>query len=141
MIHTEKQPYTASAFMGGQGAKARTIAYSMEKSPCIKSVPSGGNTVPDVVYPINAFGNEVVCAIASTCANAEMTDGSISPSLLARAGTGGNQLPIICQRQGPDRVYQNTGRGWWNESEVCETIRTPCGGDAMKANLVVEVVE
>lgn len=33
--------------------------------------------------------------------------------------------------------YQNTGRGWWNESGVAETLRTPCGGDSTKANLVV----
>lgn len=39
----------------------------------------------------------------------------------------------------PDVIYQNTGRGWWNESTVCETLRTPCGGDSTKANLVVEV--
>ena len=34
-------------------------------------------------------------------------------------------------------VYQNTGRGWWNDGEIAETLRTPCGGDATKANLVV----
>ena len=44
-----------AAFMGGQGAKARTIAWTVEASPSIKSVPSGGNTVPDVVYPINTM--------------------------------------------------------------------------------------
>ena len=38
----------------------------------------------------------------------------------------------------PDVVYQNTGIGWWNESKVAETLRTPCGGDSTKANLVVE---
>ena len=37
----------------------------------------------------------------------------------------------------PDVVYANTGAGWWNESKSAETIRTPCGGDATKANLVV----
>ena len=45
-----------AAFMGGQGAKARSIAYCDDGStPTIKSVPSGGNTVPDVVYPINTM--------------------------------------------------------------------------------------
>lgn len=38
---------------------------------------------------------EVVCCIASIAPNAEKTDGSISPTLMARAGTGGGQLPII----------------------------------------------
>ena len=42
-----------AAFMGGQGAKARSIAYCDDgTTPTIKSVPSGGNTVPDVVYGI-----------------------------------------------------------------------------------------
>lgn len=32
---------------------------------------------------------------------------------------------------------QNTGHGWWNEGDVAQTLRTPCGGDASKANLVI----
>lgn len=46
----------AAAFMGGQGAKARSIAYADDgNTPTLKSAPSGGNTVPDVVYPINTM--------------------------------------------------------------------------------------
>ncbi len=41
--------FKSAAFMGGQGAKAGSIAYSRELSPSIKSVPSGGNTIPDVL--------------------------------------------------------------------------------------------
>lgn len=45
-----------AAFMGGQGAKAGSIAYADDGStPTLKSAPSGGNTVPDVVYPINTM--------------------------------------------------------------------------------------
>lgn len=40
-----------AAFMGGQGAKAGGLGYAEEIAPTIKSVLSGGNTVPDVVYP------------------------------------------------------------------------------------------
>lgn len=32
---------------------------------------------------------------------------------------------------------QNTGQGWWNESQIGATPRTPSGGDSTKANLVV----
>ena len=40
--------------MGGQGVKARSIAYHEDgTTPTLKSAPSGGNTVPDIVYPIN----------------------------------------------------------------------------------------
>lgn len=47
-----------AAFMGGQGAKARSIAYYDDgTTPTIKSVMSGSNTVPDVVYGIE--GNTI----------------------------------------------------------------------------------
>ena len=36
-------------------------------------------------------------------------------------------------------TFQNTGQGWWNESDVGATVRTPCGGDSTKANLVAAV--
>lgn len=49
------QERRCGAFMGGQGPKARTIAYSETISPSLKSAPSGGNTIPDVVYPINTM--------------------------------------------------------------------------------------
>lgn len=42
-----------AAFMGGQGAKARSVAYCDDgTTPTLKSALSGGNTVPDVVYSI-----------------------------------------------------------------------------------------
>lgn len=37
--------------------------------------------------------------------------------------------------------FQNTGIGWWNESGVGTTLRTPCGGDATFANVVVQTVD
>lgn len=33
--------------------------------------------------------------------------------------------------------FQNTGHGWWNQDDIAQTLRTPCGGDSMKANLVM----
>lgn len=42
------------SFMGGQGFKAGGIGYSEKVSPTLKSVLSGSNTVPDVVYPEKA---------------------------------------------------------------------------------------
>lgn len=41
-----------AGFMGGQGSKAGGLGYAEEIAPTIKSVMSGGNTVPDVVYAI-----------------------------------------------------------------------------------------
>ena len=46
-----------AAFMGGQGAKARSIAYYDDgTTQTIKSVPSGSNTVPDVCYCLQGNG-------------------------------------------------------------------------------------
>ena len=42
---------TVGVFLGGQGAKAGGIGYSERISPTLKSVPSGINQAPDVVYP------------------------------------------------------------------------------------------
>ena len=42
------------SFMGGQGEKAGGIGYGEQVSPTLKSVLSGSNTVPDVVYPEKA---------------------------------------------------------------------------------------
>jgi DNA (cytosine-5)-methyltransferase 1 len=45
-------------------------------------------------------------------------------------------------RRGEDDVniiagtFQNTGHGWWNESPVAQTIRTPEGGGSMEANVI-----
>lgn len=33
-------------------------------------------------------------------------------------------------------TFQNTGHGWWNESDTAQTIRTPDGGGSMEANVV-----
>lgn len=56
----------------------------------------------------------------------------VCPMLAAQLGTGGNNTPFVVKS-----TYQETGIGWWNESEVGATLRTPCGGDATKANVVV----
>lgn len=76
--------------------------------------PSGGGD--------GAMNANVVCTIASTCVNAETTDGSISPTLLNRAGTGGNQLPIIVF---PIDQHQQDGRF----ELLDETSPIPTGGN------------
>ena len=64
---------------------------------------------------------EPVGVLASSAVNAEITDGKISPFLMARAGTGGNQLPLVAV--GFDMYNQQpTGN-------VSRTIKTPIGGD------------
>ena len=54
-----------AAFMGGQGSKAGGLGYAEEIAPTIKSVMSGGNTVPDVVYALQ--GNGIDRALTAGC--------------------------------------------------------------------------
>lgn len=39
------------------------------------------------------------------------------------------------------KTFQNTGQGWWNESQIGQTLRTPCGGDSTLANVVVSTAK
>lgn len=57
--------YEVAAFMGGQGAKADGLGYAEEIAPTIKSVLSGGNTIPDVVYALQ--GNGIDRALTAGC--------------------------------------------------------------------------
>lgn len=61
--------------------------------------------------------------------------GDTSPACVAQWGTGGNNMPVVAEKHG----FQNTGIGWWSQSEVGATLRTPCGGDSTKANVIAEL--
>lgn len=45
---------TVGVFMGGQGARAGSIAYDETVSPALRASESGSNRVPDIVYPEKA---------------------------------------------------------------------------------------
>ena len=102
--------------------------------------------------------------IEMTSTKNTVVESGVCPTLTARMGTGGNQVNAVMtmqafgnykqsevasackQRDYKDATdlvvtgcYQNTGRGWWNEADVGATLRTPCGGDSVKANLVTSV--
>lgn len=65
--------------------------------------------------------------MATGQANAEISENK-SPTLNCN-----HEAPIVAM---DTRSFQNTGRGWWNESDIGATLRTPSGGDATKANIV-----
>lgn len=78
------------------------IGYSEEVSPTLAAAPSGTNQTPAVV----ALDMSHACDVIRDC-------GEIVPSLQARMGTGGNQVPLTYQMQGfGDYRYnlQNTVR-------------------------------
>lgn len=78
-----------AGFKAGQGAQAGGIGYSEEVSPTLASAPSGTNQTPAVV----ALDMSHACDVIRDC-------GEIVPSLQARMGTGGNQVPLTYQMQG-----------------------------------------
>lgn len=130
----------AAGFSPGQSANARTLGYSEEVSATL-SGGGGGNNKP-CVYDArgNGDGNiantltgdhqdritdytaicvsEPVC-MATSCVNAETTDNGISPALLARAGTGGNQLPIIADAT----AYSMQAFGDYKESDAASALK------------------
>lgn len=102
------------AFMGGQGPKARSIAYSETVSPPLKSAPSGLNTIPDVVYftdchekqmKIGAFIVEQG-AKARTIAYSE----TATPSLKS-SPPGGNMIDVVypAKRKGNMKIVMAFG--------------------------------
>jgi DNA (cytosine-5)-methyltransferase 1 len=64
--------YTA-AFMGGQGAKSRSIAYSEKVSPTLRS-EAGGNTVPMLVYDARGNGDGATVCTVTGDHNNRVTD-------------------------------------------------------------------
>lgn len=75
-----------AGFKAGQGAQAGGIGYSEEVSPTLTAAPSGTNQTPAVV----ALDMSHACDVIRDC-------GEIDPSLQARMGTGGNQVPLTYQ--------------------------------------------
>ena len=76
-----------AGFKTGQGAQAGGIGYSEEVSPTLASAPSGTNQTPAVV----ALDMSHACDVIRDC-------GEVVPSLQARMGTGGNQVPLTYQQ-------------------------------------------
>lgn len=77
-----------AGFKAGNGAKANGIGYAEECAPTLGAVSSGTNQVPAVLLDMS-HANDVI----REC-------GEIAPSLQARMGTGGNQVPLTYQMQG-----------------------------------------
>ena len=76
-------------FMGGQGSAAGGIGYSEQEAPTLKSVMSGGNTVPEVVYDARGNGDgKTVCTITGDHCD-RITD--YTPLVLA-TGQGGAEV-------------------------------------------------
>jgi DNA (cytosine-5)-methyltransferase 1 len=79
------QPVVCAGFKIGNSEQARSIGYAEEQSPTLNA-ECGGNK-PAVV----ALDMSHACDVIRDC-------GEVSPSLQARMGTGGNQVPLTYQQ-------------------------------------------
>ena len=114
---------------------------------------------------LSTCDHHMVCyCMATQQGGAEIME-NLCPTITASAGMSGNNQPVVCMAHGQANAeiledvcpclncnheqpivfdkkvygtYQNTGIGWWNESPVGATVRTPCGGDSTLANVCVE---
>jgi DNA (cytosine-5)-methyltransferase 1 len=95
------QPVVCAGFKLGNSEKARSIGYAEEQSPTLNA-ECGGNK-PAVV----ALDMSHACDVIRDC-------GEVVPSLQARMGTGGNQVPL---------TYQMQGFGDYREGDVASSCK------------------
>lgn len=98
-----RESVICAGFKAGQGAKANGIGYGEEVSPTLTAAPSGTNQSPAVV----ALDMSHACDVIRDC-------GEVAPSLQARMGTGGNQIPL---------TYQMQGFGDYREGDVASSCK------------------
>jgi site-specific DNA-cytosine methylase len=80
--------------------------------------------------------NQTQTGEVSKTLNAAVTDADHVPCVAIGFKPGDHQNRVTDYTA---LTFQNTGHGWWNESPVGTTIRTPCGGDSTLANIVCAV--
>lgn len=95
------QPVVCAGFKLGNSEKARSIGYAEEQSLTLNA-ECGGNK-PAVV----ALDMSHACDVIRDC-------GEVVPSLQARMGTGGNQVPL---------TYQMQGFGDYREGDVASSCK------------------
>jgi DNA (cytosine-5)-methyltransferase 1 len=82
-----KQQTFVASFMGGQGSKAGGLGYREEVSPSLKSVPSGGNTVPDIVQAVHQN------------ASGEVRESDVSYTVGTNQNASGRNTPLIHEKK------------------------------------------
>lgn len=90
-LNTIDRPAVCAGFKLGNSEKARSIGYCEEQAPTLNA-ECGGNK-PAILDMSHA------CDVIRDC-------GGISPSLQARMGTGGNQVPLVAYGIGNGQVNE-----------------------------------
>ena len=138
-----------AAFSAGQGSKAGGIGYQEECSPTLKAAESGTNMVPSVLCLNDQGGSVMDCSenISGTLRAQEhghqplvyenhgidsryTGPHKVAPTMSARYGTGGNNVPLVEQETDAiciagntvDRQPQNGGNGLGCQDELSYTL-------------------
>ena len=145
----KQQTFIAAAFSAGQGSKARSIGYQEECSPTLKAAESGTNMVPSVLCLNDQGGSVMECSenVSGTLRAQEhghqplvyenhgidsryTGPHKVAPTMSARYGTGGNNVPLVEQEADTiciagntvDRQPQNGGNGLGCQDELAYTL-------------------
>ena len=137
------------AFSAGQGSKAGGIGYQEECSPTLKAAESGTNMVPSVLCLNDQGGSVMNCSenVSGTLRAQEhghqplvyenhgidsryTGPHKVAPTMSARYGTGGNNVPLVEQEADAiciagntvDRQPQNGGNGLGCQDELAYTL-------------------
>lgn len=143
-----KQQTFIAGFSAGQGSKAGGIGYQKECAPTLKASESGSNMVPSVLCLNDQGGSVMECSVDVTGTLRAQEHGhqplvyenhgidsrytgphSVAPTMSARYGTGGNNVPLV--EQEPvycivgnviDRQPKNGGNGKGYQEDVAYTL-------------------
>lgn len=145
----KQQTFVAAGFCAGAAPTAGGIGYQEEISPTLKAAESGTNMVPSILCLNDQGGSIMDCTEDITGALRAQEHGHqplvfenhgvdarytgphpVSPTLSARAGTGGNNLPLALQVEeifcitgnAIDRRPQNGGNGIGYQKDISYTL-------------------
>lgn len=145
-----KQQTFVAGFSAGAGAKAGGIGYNESVAPTLKGSP-GGNCMPSVLCLNDQGGSVMECSenVSGTLRAQEhghqplvyenhgidsryTGPHKVVPTMSARYGTGGNNIPLVEQNAGAiciagnivDRQPQNGGNGFGWQRDISYTLTT-----------------
>ena len=144
----KQQTFVAAGFSAGAGASAGSIGYGVELAPTLKGSASG-NCMPSVLCLNDQGGNVMECSenVSGTLRAQEhghqplvyenhgidsryTGPHKIAPTMSARYGTGGNNVPLVEQESDAiciagnivDRQPQNGGNGLGCQDDLAYTL-------------------
>ena len=143
----QMQTFVAAAFSAGAGASAGSIGYGEELAPTLKGSASG-NCMPSVLCLNDQGGSVMECSenVSGTLRAQEhghqplvyenhgidaryTGPHQVAPTMSARYGTGGNNVPLVEQEEtfcitgnAIDRQPQNGGNGIGYQRDIAYTL-------------------